>query len=51
MDVVEMEVNEVCVDEQFRLVTTPAFMYGAPDSIHKVFDGIQDMVGKFLAML
>lgn len=44
----ECDVNQICVDEKHRLVTTPAFMKNA--SFHQVFDGIGLMIGKVLQM-
>ncbi|CAF0791412.1 unnamed protein product [Adineta steineri] len=48
-DTKECDVNEICVDEQHRLVTTPAFMKNAP--FHEVFDGIGLMIEKVIQMI
>jgi enhancing lycopene biosynthesis protein 2 len=45
----ECDVNEICVDEQHRLVTTPAFMKNAP--FHEVFDGVGLMIEKVIQMI
>jgi enhancing lycopene biosynthesis protein 2 len=45
----ECDVNEICVDEHHRLVTTPAFMKNAP--FHEVFDGIGLMIEKVIQMI
>ena len=47
-DVVECGVNEVCVDEANRIVTTPAFMYEG--EFHEIHDGINTMVNTLLGM-
>ncbi|MCA9299944.1 MAG: isoprenoid biosynthesis glyoxalase ElbB, partial [Phycisphaerales bacterium] len=40
------DIDEVCVDESNRIVTTPAYMLDAP--IHEVFDGIGRMIERVL---
>ena len=45
----ECDVNEICVDERHRVVTTPAFMKDAP--FHEVFDGIGLMIEKVVGMI
>jgi enhancing lycopene biosynthesis protein 2 len=45
-DTQECDVNEICVDDQHQLVTTPAFMKNAP--FHEVFDGIGLMIEKVI---
>jgi enhancing lycopene biosynthesis protein 2 len=45
----ECDVNEICVDEHHRLVTTPAFMKNAP--FHEVFDGVGLMIEKVIQMI
>ena len=47
-DVVECGVNEVCVDEANKIVTTPAFMYEG--EFHEIHDGINKMVNTLLGM-
>jgi len=48
-EVVEMDVDEVCVDEERKLVTSPAFMSGEA-KFHEVFDGVQKMIDEMLKM-
>ncbi|CAF0838674.1 unnamed protein product [Adineta ricciae] len=48
-DTKECDVNEVCVDKQHRLVTTPAFMKNA--AFHEIFDGIGLMIEKVVQMI
>jgi enhancing lycopene biosynthesis protein 2 len=48
-DTQECDVNEICVDNHNRLVTTPAFMKNAP--FHEVFDGIGLMIEKVIQMI
>ncbi|KAM3912343.1 glutamine amidotransferase-like class 1 domain-containing protein 3, mitochondrial [Leptodactylus fuscus] len=45
---VNKQVNEVHVDEKNKLVTTSAFMCNSP--LHKIFDGIGEMVNALLKM-
>ncbi|CAF0937869.1 unnamed protein product [Rotaria sordida] len=45
----ECDINEICVDEQHRIVTTPAFMKNA--SFHEVFDGVGLMIEKVIQMI
>ncbi|XP_043204041.1 glutamine amidotransferase-like class 1 domain-containing protein 3A, mitochondrial isoform X1 [Amphibalanus amphitrite] len=49
-DVQQCQVDEVCVDEKNRLVTTPAFMYDTKE-FHRVFDGVGKMIGELIKML
>lgn len=48
-DTQECDVNQICVDDQHRIVTTPAFMKNAP--FHEVFDGIGLMIEKVIQMI
>jgi enhancing lycopene biosynthesis protein 2 len=48
-DTQECDVNEICVDDQHRLVTTPAFMKNA--SFHEVYDGVGLMIEKVIQMI
>lgn len=48
-DTQECDVNEICVDNEHRLVTTPAFMKNA--SFHEVFDGVGLMIEKVIQMI
>ena len=45
----ECDINEICVDERHRLVTTPAFMKNA--EFHEVFDGVGLMIEKVIQMI
>jgi len=45
----ECDVNEICVDEKHRIITTPAFMKNAP--FHEVSDGIGLMIGKLIEFM
>lgn len=45
----EKDVEEVCIDEANKIVTSPAFMYDA--QFHQVHDGIAKMVGSVIDML
>ncbi|UJR30146.1 hypothetical protein I4U23_017686 [Adineta vaga] len=45
----ECDINEICVDNHHRLVTTPAFMKNAP--FHEVFDGVGLMIEKVVEMI
>ena len=44
-EMVEMDVNQVCIDWKNNIITTPAYMQGDA-SPHAVFDGIQDFLRK-----
>ena len=46
---VECPVNEACVDEDNKLVTTPAYMLAG--RIHEAYDGIGRLVDRMLAMV
>ena len=48
-DTQECDINEVCVDDKNRIVTTPAFMKNA--SFHEVFDGVGLMVEKVIQLI
>jgi len=43
------EVEEVCVDAENKIVTTPAFMYNG--QFHQIQDGVSDMVKELLKMV
>lgn len=45
----ECDINEICVDQHHRVVTTPAFMKNA--SFHEVYDGVGLMVEKVIQMI
>ena len=47
--VIEKDVNEIHVDPNFKLVTTPAFMKNA--SFYEVFCGIGKMVDEVLSLV
>jgi len=46
---VNKEVHELCVDEENKIVTTPAFM--CETSLHLIHDGVASMVGAVLKMI
>jgi len=48
-DVVEMNVDEVCVDEANKIVTTPAYMFDG--SYFEIHDGVVKMIEAVLALL
>jgi len=43
------EVNEVCVDEDNKIVTTPAYM--CETEVHEIHDGVASMVGAVLKLI
>lgn len=43
-------VDELCVDEANKLVSTPAYMCGTA-KYHEVQDGVADMVNQLLKMV
>lgn len=45
----EMNVDEICIDEEHKIVTTPAFMFDA--EFHQVQDGVGRMVETVVGML
>lgn len=45
----ECDVNQICVDENHRVVTTPAFMKNA--SFHEISDGVGLMIEKVIQMI
>lgn len=47
--VVEKAVDEVCVDDKNKLVTTPAYMYEG--KFHEIQDGVGKMVATVLSMI
>ena len=49
-DVQQCQVDEACVDEKNKLVTTPAFMFDTKE-FHRVFDGVGKMIGELMKML
>lgn len=49
-DVAECGVDEVCVDEKNRLVTTPAFMLDTRQ-FHLIHDGVGKMISQLMSML
>ena len=48
-EVVEMNVDEICIDEANKIVTTPAYMNDA--EYHQVHDGVAKMIEAVLAMI
>ena len=49
VDVSECTVDEVCVDEENKLVTTPAFMYAG--QFHEIADGVVKMIDAVFEMI
>ena len=49
-DVRQCQVDDVCVDENNRLVTTPAFMFDTRE-FHRVFDGVGKMIDELMKMI
>jgi enhancing lycopene biosynthesis protein 2 len=47
-EVIEKDVNQIQVDNKFKIVTTPAFMKNA--TFYQVFDGIGKMVDEVVKM-
>ena len=45
----EMGVDEICVDEENKIVTTPAFMYAG--RFHEVQDGVTKMIERLVEMI
>ena len=45
---VEMEVDEVCVDDLNKIVTTPAFMYEG--DFHEIQDGVSKMIEELVKL-
>ncbi len=48
-EVEEAGVDEVCVDKDNKLVTTPAFMYEG--QFHEIFDGVNQMIEEMLKLI
>ena len=48
-NVAEKSVNEVCVDEKNKIVTSPAFMYNG--KFHEIQDGVTNMVNTVAKMI
>ena len=46
---VEMEVSEVCVDEENKIVSSPAFMYDG--AFHEIQDGVSKMVDELVKIV
>ena len=42
-------VDEVCVDAENKIVTTPAYMYNG--KFHEIQDGVTSMVNELLKMI
>ena len=45
----EKSVGEVCVDEENKIVTTPAFMYNG--KFHEIQDGVSAMISALMKLL
>lgn len=48
-EVKQMEVNEVCVDEKNKVITSPAFMYAG--KFHQIQDGVTNMIQALVKMI
>jgi enhancing lycopene biosynthesis protein 2 len=48
-NVIEAEVHEVCIDEQHKIVTSPAFMYNG--KFHEIQDGVGNMINQLMKMI
>ncbi|TRY61295.1 hypothetical protein TCAL_03696 [Tigriopus californicus] len=48
-EVVEMNVNEVCIDEEHKIVTSPAFMYDG--KFHEIQEGVTQMVNAVVDLI
>lgn len=48
VDHVEMGVDEICIDEERNIVTTPAYMFDG--QFHEIHDGVAKMVNAVLAI-
>ena len=46
---VEKNVDEVCVDSENKIVTTPAYMYNG--KFHEIQDGVTTMITELLKLL
>ena len=46
---VEMEVSEVCVDEENKIVSSPAFMYDG--AFHEIQDGVSKMIDELVKIV
>ena len=47
--VVDAEVNEVIVDNEHKIITSPAFMYNG--KFHEIQDGVSNMIKQLLKMI
>ena len=45
----EKSVSEVCVDEENKIVTTPAFMYNG--KFHEIQDGVSLMITELMKLV
>ncbi len=43
------DVTEICVDDENKLVTTPAFMFNG--QFHEIHDGVVKMVDKVVELI
>eukprot|EP00095_Tigriopus_kingsejongensis_P011088 maker-scaffold545_size140784-snap-gene-0.22 protein:Tk11088 transcript:maker-scaffold545_size140784-snap-gene-0.22-mRNA-1 annotation:"es1 protein mitochondrial-like" len=49
VEVVEMGVDEICIDEANKIVTTPAFMYDG--KFHEIQEGVTKMINALIDLL
>ena len=45
----EKNVNEICIDEENKIVTTPAYMFDG--QFHEIHDGVSKMIEATLALI
>lgn len=48
-EVVEKDVNEVCIDEDNLIITTPAFMYAG--KFHEIQDGVSNWISELARLI
>ena len=48
-NMVEMDVNDALVDEENKIVTSPAFMYNG--KFHEIQDGVTTMIEKLMKLI
>ena len=49
VECVEMEVGEVCVDGENKIVSSPAFMYDG--AFHEIQDGVSKMIEELVKIM
>ena len=48
-EVVEMGVDEVCIDEKNKIITSPAYMFNG--KFHEIHDGVAKMVQEIVNIM